>query len=89
MIGATAIAAMVPDPTVFRSGRDFAAWIGLVPRQNSSGGKERLGAISKQGNRYLRRLLVVGATAVIRRVRARPDKHPGSFSYWRAGQPRW
>ena len=76
VIGATAIAAMVPDPTVFRSGRDFAAWIGLVPRQNSSGGKERLGAISKQGNRYLRRLLVVGATAVIRRVRARPDKHP-------------
>ncbi len=76
VIGATAIAAMVPDPTVFRSGRDFAAWIGLVPRQNLSGGKERLGAISKQGNRYLRRLLVVGATAVIRRVRARPDKHP-------------
>jgi transposase len=76
VIGATAIAAMVPDPTVFKSGRDFAAWIGLVPRQNSSGGKERLGSISKQGNRYLRRLLVVGATAVIRHVRTRPDKHP-------------
>jgi transposase len=76
VIGATAIAAMVPDPTVFKSGRDFAAWIGLVPRQNSSGGKERLGSISKKGNRYLRRLLVVGATAVIRHVRARPDKHP-------------
>ena len=49
VIGATAIAATVPDPTVFKSGREFAAWIGLVPRQNSSGGKERLGSISKQG----------------------------------------
>jgi transposase len=76
VVGATAIAATVTDPTVFKSGREFAAWIGLVPRQNSSGGKERLGSISKQGDRYLRRLLVVGATAVIRQARTHPDKNP-------------
>ena len=72
-ITASAIVATVPDPAVFHSGRQFAAWIGLVPRQNSSGGKERLGGISKQGDRYLRRLLVVGATAVIRHARSRSD----------------
>lgn len=76
VIGATAIAATVTDPSVFKSGREFAAWIGLVPRQNSTGGKERLGGISKQGDRYLRRLLVIGATAVIRQARTHPDKHP-------------
>ena len=76
VIGATAIAAAVVEPAVFKSGREFAAWIGLVPRQNSTGGKERLGAISKQGDRYLRRLLVIGATAVIRHARTHPDKHP-------------
>ena len=63
-----ALAARVPDPTVFKSGRQFAAYLGLVPRQNSSGGKDRLGRISKMGNGYLRRLLVVGATSVTRRV---------------------
>ena len=68
VITATALAASVPDPTVFKSGRQFAAWLGLVPRQNSSGGKERLGRISKMGNGYLRRLLVVGATSVTRRA---------------------
>lgn len=62
---ATRIAAVVPDPSVFRSGRDFAAWIGLVPRQNSSGGKSRLCGISKRGNRSLRRLLVGGAMAAM------------------------
>jgi transposase len=51
---ASAIVATVPDPTAFKSGRDLAAWIGLVPRQNSSGGKEKLGGITKQGDRYLR-----------------------------------
>jgi transposase len=76
VIGATAIAATVTDPKVFKSGREFAAWIGLVPRQNSSGGKERLGSISKQGDRYLRRLLVIGATAVIRQARTHPHEHP-------------
>ena len=76
VIGATAIVATVTDLTAFKSGREFAAWIGLVPRQNSSGGKERLGSISKQGDRYLRCLLVVGATAVLRHARAHPNKHP-------------
>jgi transposase len=65
-ITATALAATVGNPRAFRSGRQFAAWLGLVPRQNSSGGKERLGGISKMGDRYLRHLLVVGATAVVR-----------------------
>jgi transposase len=69
LISATALAASVPDPTLFRSGREFAAFLGLVPRQNSSGGKERLGRISKMGDRYLRKLLAVGATSVIRRAR--------------------
>ena len=62
---ASAIAATVPDPSAFKSGRDFAAWLGLVPRQNSSGGKNRLGHITKTGGRYLRQLLVHGATVVI------------------------
>ncbi len=66
---ATALVASVPDPRAFKSGRDLAAWIGLVPRQNSTGGKERLGHISKAGNRYLRMLLVVGALSVIRRAK--------------------
>ena len=68
LITATALSASVPDPTVFKSGRQFAAYLGLVPRQNSSGGKDRLGHISKMGNGYLRRLLVVGATSVTRRA---------------------
>jgi transposase len=63
---ASAIVAAVPDPAAFKTGRDLAAWIGLVPRQNSSGGKEKLGGITKQGDRYLRQLLVVGALAVLR-----------------------
>jgi transposase len=69
IITATALSAAVTDPAIFRSGREFAAFLGLVPRQNSSGGKERLGRISKMGDRYLRKLLVVGATSVIRRAR--------------------
>ena len=70
-ITASAIVATVTDPTQFHSARQFAAWIGLVPKQNSSGGKERQGGISKQGDRYLRRLLVLGATAVIRHARTK------------------
>jgi transposase len=70
-ITATAIAATVTDPSHFKSGRQFAAWLGLVPRQSSSGGKDRLGRVSKMGNSYLRRLLVVGATALIRFARNR------------------
>lgn len=76
VIGATAIAATIADPSSFKSGRELAAWIGLVPRQSSTGGKQKLGGISKQGDRYLRRLLIVGATAVIRHARACPGKHP-------------
>ena len=66
---ATALVASIPDPQAFRSGRDLSAWIGLVPRQNSTGGKERLGHISKAGNRYLRKLLVVGALSVIKQAK--------------------
>lgn len=76
VIGATGLVATVTDPSAFRSGRDLAAWIGLVPRQNSTGGKERLGGISKQGDRYLRRLLVAGAMAVVQHARRHPEKQP-------------
>ena len=61
---------------MFRSGRQFAAWLGLTPRPHSSGGKERLGGISKQGDGYLRRLLVVGATAVMRMTRKNAARQP-------------
>jgi transposase len=67
---ATAIAATVPDAGVFRSGREFAAWLGLVPRQRSTGGKQRLGRISREGDGYIRRLLVIGAQAVLLRSKA-------------------
>ena len=67
---ASALAAAVPDASVFESGRQFAAWLGLVPRQHSTGGKQRLGSITKAGDRYLRRLLVIGATGLIRYRRA-------------------
>ena len=72
VITASAIAATVTDPDQFQSGRQFAAWLGLTPQQQSTGGKTRLGGISKQGDRYLRRLLVVGATAVMRHAKRKP-----------------
>lgn len=72
-ITASAIAATAVDPGSFTSARDFAAWLGLTPRQNSSGGKERRGGISKRGDRYIRRLLVIGAMSVIRSARAKAD----------------
>ena len=71
---ASAFVASIGDAKMFKSGRDVAAWIGLVPRQNSSGGKERLGSISRAGNRYLRQMLVVGAMAVIRHAERRAKK---------------
>lgn len=71
-----AIALTVPDPSFFKSGREFSAWLGLVPRQNSSGGKERLGRISKKGNSYIRRLLVLGSTSMLRCARTKAT--PGS-----------
>ncbi len=70
-IVATAMAASVTDPAIFRSGRGLAAWIGLVPKQTSTGGKQRLGRISKQGDPYLRWLLVAGAMSVIRQAKRR------------------
>jgi transposase len=79
VITATALAASVPDPSVFKSGRQFAAFLGLVPRQNSSGGKDRLGRVSKMGNGYLRRLLVVGATSVTRRAETN-DSRTGAWA---------
>lgn len=72
---ATALVASVADPRAFRSGRDFSAWIGLVPKQNSSGGKERLGSITKRGDRYLRSLFTAGALAVIRYAKIHGAKH--------------
>ena len=98
IVGATAIAATVPDPRAFRSGRDFAAWIGLVPREDSTGGKQKLGPISKRGDRYLRRILVVGAHAVLKLARQKPEKYPWltqllvrkPFKLWRWHLPtRW
>ena len=71
VITASALAATIPDPSSFRSGRHLAAWIGLVPRQSGTGGKVRLGHISKQGDRYLRRLLVLGACTLMRHARGR------------------
>jgi transposase len=65
-IAATAITALVPAPEGFRAGRDFAAWLGLTPLQRSTGGKQKLGAISKMGERTIRRLLILGASAVVR-----------------------
>lgn len=70
LITATALAATVTDPSHFKSGRQFAAWLGLTPRQNSSGGKNKLGSISKMGDRYLRTLLIIGATSIIRYARS-------------------
>jgi transposase len=72
---ATALVASVADPKSFKSGRNFSAWIGLVPKQHSSGGKDRLGSISKQGDRYLRSLFVIGALAVIRYAKIHGTKH--------------
>ena len=72
---ATALVASVADPNAFRSGRNFSAWIGLVPKQHSSGGKDKLGSISKQGDRYLRSLFTAGALAVIRYAKIHGTQH--------------
>jgi transposase len=70
-ITATAIIALAPAPETFRAGRHFAAWVGLTPRQNSTGGKQRLGAITRMGERTLRRLLTIGASAVVKQAALR------------------
>jgi transposase len=72
---ATALVASVANPKAFRSGRNFSAWIGLVPKQHSSGGKDKLGSISKQGDRYLRSLFTAGALSVIRYAKIHGTKH--------------
>jgi transposase len=79
-IGASALVATLPDARVFRSGRGFAAWLGLTPRQHNTAGKRRSAGISKQGQRSLRSLLIVGASAHLRQERARGVKDP-----WLAG----
>ena len=77
VITATALVATIGDGAQFRSGRQLSAWLGLVPRQHSSGGKDRLGRISKRGDGYIRRLLVHGARTVLRWRRAKPGTGPG------------
>jgi transposase len=77
-ITATALTATIAEPTSFRSAREFAAWIGLVPRQHSSGGHERLGGITKMGHAYLRRLLISGAQAVLLQA----ARHPAAAGPW-------
>jgi transposase len=76
IITASALVASVTDPQQFTSGRQFAAWLGLTPRADSSGGKERLGRISKMGDQYLRRLLVNGMTSRLRWLRHHPEAQP-------------
>ena len=84
---ATALIASVADPKTFRSGRDFSAWIGLVPKQRSSGGRDKLGSISKQGDRYLRSLFTTGALAVIRYAKIHGTKHRPWLSALLARRP--
>ena len=79
-ITASAIAATIGSARQFRSGRDLAAWLGLTPLNRSSGGKERLGRVSKMGDRYIRRLLVVGMTSRIKQIRQRPDAYDPWFA---------
>ena len=81
-ISSSAFAATTPDVAAFRSARDYAAWLGLTPRPHSSGGKERLGRVSKAGNRYLRRLLYLGAMAQISARRGRREVAPCQAPDW-------
>jgi len=76
---ATALVALAPPPETFRRGRDFAAWLGLVPRQHSTGGKQRLGATTRMGERSLRRLLIIGANSVIIKRHIHPAAQPGTW----------
>ena len=86
-IGASALAATVTDPHQFRSGRHFAAWLGLTPLQKSSGGKERLGHITKMGDKYLRKLLIVGMTSLVRRAKYKPEAVDPRLAKWLAHKP--
>jgi transposase len=82
---ATALVALAPPPQTFRRGRDFAAWLGLTPRQHSTGGKQRLGATTRMGERSLRRLLIIGANSVVIKRRVHTEARPGT---WLAGMLR-
>ena len=86
-IGASALAATVTDPHQFRSGRHFAAWLGLTPLQKSSGGKERLGKITKMGDKYLRKLLIVGMTSLVKRAKYKPEAVDPRLAKWLARKP--
>jgi transposase len=85
---ASALVATIPDARVFSSGRSLSAWLGLVPRQNSSGGKERLGGITKAGDGYLRRMLFVGAMAVIRHAERHGTRRAWLLALLRRRNPR-
>jgi transposase len=87
VITARALAATISDPSSFHSGRHLAAWIGLVPRQSGTGGKVRLGHISKQGDRYLRRLLVLGASTLLRHARGKTSVTAGGVNALLARRP--
>lgn len=84
---ASRVTASVPDATVFKSGRDFAAWLGLTPRQDTTGGKPKLGAITKKGDRALRRLLVIGAVSLLRMAHKRKGALADWLSALRARKP--
>src|SRR4051794_10060591 len=89
-IAALAIETFAPPMDVFKRGRDFAAWLGLVPRQHSTGGKQVLGKISKMGQRDIRRLLIIGAMTVVRSAFARVRRREAGYSAcWRANQRCW
>jgi transposase len=86
-ITASAIVATIRDGKQFKNGREFAAWLGLTPLNKSSGGKERLGGISKKGDRYIRRLLVIGMTSQVQRARGFPERvHPWIMQLSNANQ---
>jgi transposase len=87
-VTATALVALAPAASSFRRGRDFAAWLGLVPRQHSSGGKERLGRTTKMGERSLRRLLIIGASSATKVAARDPDKASAWLSGMLARKPR-
>jgi transposase len=87
-ITATALVALAPPPQSFRSGRDFAAWLGLTPLQRSTGGKQKLGAISKMGERTLRRLLIIGSAAVVLQASKRGAPAGSWLSQMMARKPR-
>lgn len=76
---ATSLATLAPPPEIFRKGRDFAAWLGLTPRQHSTGGKQRLGATTRMGERSLRRLLIIGANSIIIKRHCHTAAQPGTW----------